>query len=153
MYVINYAMDIYYNRKDAWAGIIANAMERDFSWSVSADKYIALYREITGIYDAPPAEEKKPAKKSAFTKKIKADTEKAAEDWAEKSAASEASTPDDAKKAETIAATKAQIDAEEKVKSGARGAKKAPAKKAAEKKAPAKKSAAKKPAAKKTEKK
>lgn len=61
MYVINYAMDTYYNHQEAWAGIVKNAMTKDFSWSVSADKYIKMYRELTGIYD----EEKPSVKKSA----------------------------------------------------------------------------------------
>lgn len=44
--VIFYAADIFYNRKNEWKGIIKTAMARDFSWSVSADKYIALYKEL-----------------------------------------------------------------------------------------------------------
>lgn len=47
--VIYYAMDIYYNRKQEWKKIVRNAMKCDYSWNVSADKYIALYEEVTGI--------------------------------------------------------------------------------------------------------
>ena len=47
--VIYYAMDIYYNRKQEWRKIVRNAMKCDYSWNVSADKYIALYEEVTGI--------------------------------------------------------------------------------------------------------
>lgn len=66
VYVINYAMDIYYNRPDEWAKIMENAMSKDFSWSVSADKYIGMYRELTGIYDElKPAPKKPVAKKTA----------------------------------------------------------------------------------------
>jgi len=53
LHVIYYAMDIYYNRRDEWNAIVSNGMRADFSWDVSADKYINMYRELTGIYDAP----------------------------------------------------------------------------------------------------
>lgn len=69
VYVINYAMDIYYNRRDDWNKIVYNAMNRDFSWAVSADKYIAMYRELTGIYDGAQKEEKKPAPKKTAAEK------------------------------------------------------------------------------------
>lgn len=139
LHVIHYVMDIYYNRRDEWNKIVKNAMERDFSWSVSADKYIALYRELTGIYDEPPkAEPKKPVskKKSSTFRKIADDTEKSAEEWAQKSAATEKTGLTDAEKEKAISETKAQLEAEQ-------SAKKPAAKKAATKKAPAKKTAAK----------
>ena len=44
--MIFYAADIFYNRKNEWKSIIKTAMAKDFSWSVSADKYIALYKEL-----------------------------------------------------------------------------------------------------------
>ncbi len=65
LYVINYAMDIYYNRRDEWNKIVKNAMSEDFSWSVSADKYIGMYRELTGIYDEALPEKKAEPKKAA----------------------------------------------------------------------------------------
>lgn len=49
MSIINYAMRTYYDNRDAWDKIAVNAMERDFSWEVSADKYISLYAELSGI--------------------------------------------------------------------------------------------------------
>jgi len=49
LYVTRYAKGIFYEKKDAWNGIIKNAMAQDFSWSVSADKYINMYSQITGI--------------------------------------------------------------------------------------------------------
>lgn len=49
LHVIDYAADTYYNNRKAWESIAANAMSRDFSWDASADKYLALYEEITGI--------------------------------------------------------------------------------------------------------
>ena len=54
--VIYYAMDVYYNHKDAWNKLIDNAMSMDYSWNVSADKYINMYSELTGI-PAPVVEE------------------------------------------------------------------------------------------------
>ena len=61
--IIWYAMQIYYDRKDEWKKIVDNGMAVDYSWNVSADKYIHLYPELTGIYDLP--EKKKPARKTA----------------------------------------------------------------------------------------
>ena len=81
-------MQIYYDRKDEWKKIVDNGMAVDYSWNVSADKYIHLYQELTGIYDLP--EKKKPARKTAakttkkqekketFEDSIKADAEAAA---------------------------------------------------------------------------
>jgi starch synthase len=85
-----YSMKIYYDRKDEWKNIIDNGMAVDYSWNVSADKYIKMYQELTGIYDLPekkPEPEKKPktskAKKTpakdSFEETIKKDSEKAAE--------------------------------------------------------------------------
>ena len=65
-----YAMDIYYNRKDEWNKIIDSAMAQDYSWNVSADKYIAMYKNLIGEEVTPPQkEEKKPVKKAAPKKK------------------------------------------------------------------------------------
>ena len=74
--VIWYAMDVYYNHKDAWNKLIDNAMSTDYSWNVSADKYIQMYSDLTGI-PAPVVEEsaKKPARKT--TKKTAKADEKA----------------------------------------------------------------------------
>ena len=65
--VIYYAMDVYYNRRDAWNKLIDNAMSMDYSWNVSADKYIKMYSDLTGV-PAPVVEEagaKKTVKKTA----------------------------------------------------------------------------------------
>ena len=40
--IIWYAMQIYYDRKDEWKKIVDNGMAVDYSWNVSADKYISL---------------------------------------------------------------------------------------------------------------
>lgn len=75
MHVIRYAMDIYYNHREDWNHIVNTAMECDFSWGVSADKYIKMYQELSGIYDIPennpaPAEEV-PAEKPKRTRRKK----------------------------------------------------------------------------------
>jgi len=71
-HVIKYAMEVYYNNKDAWNKLINNAMTVDYSWSVSADKYLEMYSHITGIQpDAKKeavAEVKKTEKKTTEKK-------------------------------------------------------------------------------------
>lgn len=74
MHVIRYAMDIYYNHREDWNHIMNTAMECDFSWGVSADKYIKMYQELSGIYDLPenkpaPAEQAKAEKPKRTRKK------------------------------------------------------------------------------------
>lgn len=63
------AMDVYYNNKDAWHKLQKQAMEADYSWNVSAEKYIDMYCEITGM-ERPqkPAPKKAPAKKAPAKK-------------------------------------------------------------------------------------
>lgn len=46
--VYDLALDTYYNRPEDWAILVENAMEKDVSWTASAEKYIFLYNEITG---------------------------------------------------------------------------------------------------------
>ena len=65
MYVIKYAMQTYYDNKTAWNKLIKNAMSVDYSWSVSADKYLEMYSEITGI----TLEKKEPEEKKETEKK------------------------------------------------------------------------------------
>jgi len=117
LHVIYYAMDIYYNKRDKWNTIIANGMKQDFSWNTSADKYIAMYREMTGIYETP--EPPKP-KRSNFKKKLQKAAEQAEIDLFK----------------EEEPAPKLEIEP--------KPAKKAPAKKTTAKKATEKKPAAKK---------
>ncbi|MGN1116096.1 MAG: glycogen/starch synthase, partial [Candidatus Ornithomonoglobus sp.] len=57
------AMDVYYNDKDAWNNIIKQAMASDYSWNVSAEKYIDMYCGLTGLERPKPAELKKKLKK------------------------------------------------------------------------------------------
>ena len=35
-----------YNDKNVWKKIVKNAMTSDFSWNASAEKYLAMYKEI-----------------------------------------------------------------------------------------------------------
>ena len=72
--IIWYAMQIYYDRKDEWKKIVDNGMAVDYSWNVSADKYIHLYQELTGIYDLPEKKslpERQPQKLQRNKKKRK----------------------------------------------------------------------------------
>ncbi len=45
--IINYAADTFKSKK-AWQHIIRQAMKADFSWAVSAKKYLNLYKSLTG---------------------------------------------------------------------------------------------------------
>lgn len=102
-----YSMRIYYDRKDEWRKLIDNAMRCDYSWNVSADRYIQMYRELTGIYDedqkkkseitnevkeeAKKPEKEKPVKKTksgrrkkdSFEAQLKIDGERAAQEFAD----------------------------------------------------------------------
>ena len=49
MHVLNYAMDIYYNKKQEWNKIVKNAMNADFSWDISAQKYIDMSVSYTHL--------------------------------------------------------------------------------------------------------
>ena len=146
--IIWYAMDVYYNNKEAWAGLIKNAMSADYSWNVSADKYIALYSQVSGV-EAPTLPEEKTAKKPAAKKPAKKSAPKKAEkkaDFEERLKAGAKQSEESAIKVANPKKVKVQNpfeDAQEK---------KAPAKKATKKTTTAK-STAKKPAAKKTVKK
>ncbi|MDD5833292.1 MAG: starch synthase, partial [Clostridiales bacterium] len=43
---INYAKEIYFTRQKSWRGIVRRAITADYSWKVSAQKYIWLYNEL-----------------------------------------------------------------------------------------------------------
>ena len=151
MKIIWYAMDIYYNRKDEWNNIIDNGMAMDYSWNVSADKYIGMYSDLTGIYDLPEKKAAAPAKKttrkkaakpqpSKFDENLKADAEASAE-----AAAKSAKEPE-------IVKVKNPFDEDEKPAPKKSAAKKTTTKKTASKTGTAKKSAAKSTASKTTKK-
>ncbi len=42
-FTIQYAMDVYYNRRREWNKLIDRGMAADFSWNTSARKYEQLY--------------------------------------------------------------------------------------------------------------
>lgn len=133
LHVINYAMRTYYDNKDAWANLVQNAMKQDFSWEVSADKYINLYTEISGVTVEKPekAPKKTTAKKTAAKKADikdekkeepkKAAAKKTAKKVAEKVEKTEEKTP--AKKAEEKV-VKVAVKPEAEVKTEAKSSKK-----------------------------
>ncbi|MCQ2958408.1 MAG: glycosyltransferase, partial [Candidatus Gastranaerophilales bacterium] len=45
---IKWAMDVFKDKK-VWTKIVQNDMSQDFSWEVSAQKYIWLYEDACGI--------------------------------------------------------------------------------------------------------
>lgn len=46
LFTTKYACDVYKNKKEAWAWLMRNGMESDFSWNNSASKYLELYRDV-----------------------------------------------------------------------------------------------------------
>lgn len=116
MHVVDYAMRTFYDNRGAWDKLVQNAMSRDFSWSVSADKYLALYEQITGVPAAKPQSEPKkkpPRKKSpAFEKRLAKDSAAAETAWAEETASKDAAVlagQTDAQREKKLEKTKADI--------------------------------------------
>ena len=141
--IIYYAMDVYYNRKNEWSKIIDNGMAVDYSWNVSADKYIDMYRQLTGIYDIPVQKPKQKAEEKSFDEKLKEDADKSAEEIIKKA---------DEPKITEVENPFAEEKKKPAAKSAAKKTTRKPAAKTAAKKTEAKKTApktaAKKPAAK-----
>lgn len=46
IYVTRIACDVFKKKKDAWKWLMLNGMNSDFSWNVSAVKYLELYKSI-----------------------------------------------------------------------------------------------------------
>ncbi len=44
--IMNYALDVYYNNKEAWYSLVNHAISTDNSWSKSANEYKNLYERI-----------------------------------------------------------------------------------------------------------
>ncbi len=141
MHVAEYAMDIYYNKRTEWNNIVKNAMKADFSWNASADEYIAMYRELTGINEEKAAPEKETAKtvkkesgrkaaaSESKTKKSESKAKKAEKKEPEKTkknAAKKTETKKETTKKETV-----KKPAEDKIKTSEK--KETPAKKKEEK--------------------
>lgn len=125
MNTINYAMRTYYDNRDSWNKIVDNAMAKDYSWNVSAQKYIQMYQEITGIHDISPA---KPTKQSTFEKDLKKNAEasaKKAAKAAKEPEVIEVENPFEKKKA---SAKKSSAKKPASKKSPVKGSKKSPAK-------------------------
>lgn len=40
------ALDYYYQRPDWWRNLVRKSMQIDFSWDVSAEKYVDLYKQV-----------------------------------------------------------------------------------------------------------
>ncbi len=113
LHVLKYAMEIFYTNKTLWNGMMKNAMSTDFSWDISADKYLAMYSEITGI-PAPKKEKKAPVKKEKTIeeKTIKESEKKAIEKSAKETGKETAEKP--AKTTEKNAAEKPAKTTEKK---------------------------------------
>ena len=47
--ILKYAQGVYYNDKNSWQRLIRNAMSADYSWDASAEKYLKMYSDITGV--------------------------------------------------------------------------------------------------------
>lgn len=48
MGVVRYAEHVFYDQKEEWNALVKRAMEKDFSWRASAEKYQQLYDEVLG---------------------------------------------------------------------------------------------------------
>ena len=46
MYVIRYALKVYYQKQEAWNHLVLSAMANDYSWSVSAKAYRKIYSSL-----------------------------------------------------------------------------------------------------------
>ncbi|MBR4173142.1 MAG: hypothetical protein IKR46_02090, partial [Clostridia bacterium] len=77
-----------YDNPKAWKKLMKNAMAKDFSWEKSADKYIEMYRALTGIKKEEPKPKKprKPRKTASFEKSIADDNDASKKAWAEETA-------------------------------------------------------------------
>jgi starch synthase len=115
LFVTRYAKGIYYDKREQWHDIMTNAMSQDFSWSVSADKYINLYSSLTGI----PFEikEKKNSNESEKVVKKPRTTKKAADDSEEKPKKTTRKTKSASKTAATASEKAEKTDAKTKSKS------------------------------------
>ncbi len=112
MHVVNYAMRTYYDNPDAWEKLMKNAMAKDFSWEASADKYINMYTEISGVILEKP--EKKAAPKKAVKKSEAKPEEKSAKKEAPKKSAKKAEPKKEEKPVKKASPKKTEVKAEPK---------------------------------------
>lgn len=100
------AMDVYYNDRDAWVKLMKQAMDCDYSWNISADKYIEMYSSVTGV---PVPTKPKDKNESEFEKTIRKDfeqSEAAAESVAKEPEIKAVENPFEKKKKTTRKSTK-----------------------------------------------
>ncbi|MGN8875500.1 glycogen synthase GlgA [Pseudoflavonifractor sp. HCP28S3_F10] len=151
VWVLNSAVDLYYNNKEAWKSIQHTAMTADFSWNHSAQDYLQVYRWVTNYEESVPFEEPAPAQEipaaEPVAEPVAGPVAETADAPVEPEAAPVAETAD--APVEPEAAPVAEAGPAAKKPAAKRTAKKAPAEKAAapkrtSKKAPAKKDAAEK---------
>ncbi len=62
LHVLEHAVGYWYDDRDMWQRLMRRAMKTDFSWAVSARKYMELYRNLLGLPDEEPP---KPVRKRA----------------------------------------------------------------------------------------
>ncbi len=124
LYVIREAVGLYRDYPDAFARLRRRAMEKDFSWTRSAEEYLKLYQYVTGLPIPEPRAKQPAARKSAAKKPAEKKTtvKKPAEKKpAAKKTAAAAEKKPAAKKTETAAAEKKET----RPKKGAAGKTKA----------------------------
>ncbi|MBQ7849832.1 MAG: glycogen/starch synthase, partial [Clostridia bacterium] len=142
LHTVRRAVHYYKNNREVWYKLIVRGMLGDYSWTVSAKKYLDLYEKLV-----------KPATDFSLAEEVKAEEvpfEAPAAEEAPEAPVVEEVKAEEAPAAEEVKAEEAPAaPAAEEVK--AEEPKKAPAKKAAAKKPAAKKPAAKKAPAKKAE--
>ena len=44
--IVEYAVSLYMGKPECWADLVKNVMKVDFSWRVSAKKYIDIYTKL-----------------------------------------------------------------------------------------------------------
>jgi starch synthase len=49
LFTLKDAINLYYDNPEAWNKLVENAVNSNFSWSTSAEKYAKLYGELLGI--------------------------------------------------------------------------------------------------------
>ena len=62
LHVLEHAVGYWYDDRAMWSRLMKRAMKTDFSWAVSARKYMELYRNLLGL----PDEEPKPVRRRAI---------------------------------------------------------------------------------------
>ena len=65
LFTIERAARYYHHDKGMWQRMVNRGMNCDFGWNVSANKYISLYRSLTGLPDAEKTEEQEKTSKPA----------------------------------------------------------------------------------------